>query len=141
MYTEKDIKVLNNSIEFIQKNPHMFLKDGEPNIFSYSSNVAETALILGSTRAQIEQHDEWMIILSDSDWTSNDERDVFSSILPFPEWGVNSFRPEVLITAFCSSVVFQINRNTSVIKGEKPPEKINTKLSDLTWEAGLAFKL
>jgi len=141
-YTEKDIQVLTDSVGFVRRNPDMFLRLGEPNIHDFVENIVSTALLLGANKINVIKHDEWMFISSNVDWTKNDERDAFSRILPFPEAGVNSCRPEVILVAFCTSVLFKTKHSgIREINCGEPLGNIKQVLDDLDSEAILAFKL
>ncbi len=142
MYTEQHIKIVDKPEEFVRLHPEMFLPLGKKDSVLLATRVAEAALFLGSANVTIHRSGHWMIVVSDFDWTELDQRDAFSGILPFPEAGANSCRPEFVIFVFSSCVCFKrANKQFVLVKGDEELESEIQSAMDFDEKTVLAFKL
>lgn len=86
-----------------------------------SSRMVGEALILGAKDVSITTAHGLWLIAADIDWLTNaasDPMDLFSRIVAFtPE--PNSMWTEVLLSAYCDSVITWSNSKTLLIKGEQ----------------------
>lgn len=104
-YTQGDLTPLEDGIELIRRNPEKFLYPlSAPSGNSVMARVTSTLIFLGSYPLHVEVEGNTWAISSGRDWLmdANGTPDyiVFSQLVAFPEYCKNSYREEVLISAF-----------------------------------------
>ena len=76
-----------------------------------------------SSRAEIHHVGAWWVVVSDEDWLTygNDRsvRETFSHILPFPYFGANACRSEVVVNALASSLFTVKGGRLEILRGDE----------------------
>lgn len=107
-------------LEFVKNNRRMFVGDAPIGPHLVMQTVG-TLLWSGSFKISVESAQEWWLIESDQDWllseTGKPQLDRFSKIIPFPAAGQNCHRFEILLMAFCDSIVSTGSDGVIWIKG------------------------
>lgn len=103
-------------IAFVREHPSMFLWNAVADPGELASRVAAAALLF-SPRVVLSRVNEWWLIASEDDWLKTVGLSPFSQLVSEPSWGPNTFRPEVLLTAFASHVWAGDEHSYTVIKG------------------------
>ena len=82
------------------------------------------ALLCGVARLSVARlPSTWWTIWSAQDWLpAGNVRRAFERIIRFPQGGPNGIRPEILLSAFASSVVTASGEGIIVIKGSTDQE-------------------
>ena len=127
---------------YVKSHPEIFLPNGKADPIKLAGEVAETALILGASKVQIKRVNAWLMISSDRDWMQDDEQDAFNTLLPFPEAGDNSCRPEFIIAAFGKGLIFKSQKKQPrILKSDDEVKSILTVIASTDWDATFAFKI
>jgi hypothetical protein len=89
----------------LRAHPEWYFQSGEFERETVASLLVREALFSDRvTQAWTRKDGRWTAVIADGDWLEGDSR-AFSVPTPFPESGVNAIRVEVLLTAFCDTVV------------------------------------
>jgi hypothetical protein len=144
-YTEKDLQVFSDPLEFIRQQPERFLFRvcGD----ELAEHLVGDASILTNRPVTLLRQDCWWIIAGEQDWLTTSpwatEEELFTRIVPFPEAGANSMRAEVLLAAFATDIVTMKQGNPRVIKGAiaADAEIWKSMKSRPEWQRVVAFRL
>lgn len=119
----------------------MYLPGGQVDPADMASRLAGDALTLGATRTLVIHQQTWFAVAADADWLDG-SLDVFRRVAPFVKAGVNSFRSEILLSAFADDVVTWDGGPMAVIKGDSTGlSPIRSSLSGSGWQRVVAFRL
>lgn len=94
------------------------------------------------TSARFESDGEWTAVTADGDWLAGDLR-AFSTPTPFPESGVNTIRVEILLTAFCDTVVTAAGGRRDDLnsaRSREMPESMSRALMDANAGRVMVFR-
>ena len=118
-HTPEGLQIHDDPITFIRSRPQMFLRSARFTPEEAVEHLIGAALVCGATAVSIERSaGGWWIIWSTQDWLpSGASHSVFQRIVPFPQDGPTSMRPEVLLTAFAADVVTVSGDEMVSIKG------------------------
>jgi hypothetical protein len=117
-YTEADLRVLDDPLDWIRARPGMFFTQGVFSPEAAASEIVGEALVCQVTEVTVTRLADWWIISGAQDWLPSGAAETpFRRIVPFPEAGANSMRAEVLLTAFCRDVVTQAPAGRVTISG------------------------
>ena len=108
-------------IQHIRAHPEMYLPGGTVDPQALVRLLVRDARLLGAAGARGMRASDWWLVLASHDWlgdSRDDERSLFSNIVPFPQVGPNSMRSEVLLTAFADDVVTFTPDRADVLKGD-----------------------
>ena len=103
------MRVVADPLQFVRSHPEMFLRSGVPTGREISLQLADDALFLGAQRVTVVVDGSVVTVLADVDWLRRgvpsecNPRDLFSRIVPFPEFGANAHRSELLVGAFAQA--------------------------------------
>lgn len=109
-------------IEHVRKRSSLYLEHDEFIPETVASKVAADALTLGAREVWLRHYGTWWLIGSRDDWFDDNtsvERP-FREIVGLPSGYENSFRREILLTAFADNVFVKKGENVFVIKGNLP---------------------
>ena len=107
-------------LTFLREHPEQYLPGGEVRAYWLAERLAADALLLGASRTQTKRWGDWWSVSADRDWLSNaavSPTELFATIVPFPEAGVNSMRSEVLLGAFGDTVAISTPAGLELVKG------------------------
>jgi hypothetical protein len=100
----EDLTPMTDALGWARAHPDMLLGYGyTPSNELLLDRVRDALWILrpdASVRSEVR--DQWGYLACDVDWLGDARRDPFRELVPFPEAGPNSFRPEILVSAFCA---------------------------------------
>jgi hypothetical protein len=118
----QDLHALRDAVTIIRKSPRMYLGGVAEATGQHLAARLMTDLVwLGALPAEVRKIESWWVVASKQDWLVGEGRanvDIaFSKIVPFPEAGVNSFRSEILLSAFADAVITVDASGTRWIKG------------------------
>ena len=98
----------NDAIQFVRRrSPELFAGGASPGRV-IASNIAFAAAVLGAEHVDINEDTDWWIVASECDWMRPrpplfaDCLELFDRIVPFPEQGPTSHRPEIYVSAYAS---------------------------------------
>ena len=131
-FTEDDLQVLCDSVAYVRANRKHFLGTLPAHPAALIGEVAGCACLLTDSRIVIGKCEHWWFLGSATDWLE-DSVHVFSQLTPFPRYQQNSFRPEILLTAFADAVATVLNGVYSNISNASEPEE---SLLELAKEGG-----
>lgn len=101
---------IENGIGFVLAKPHLFLPNGIFDPRAICGRMATQALMLGAMTVEMSHHGSWWALASDYNWLT--ESSGFSNpLVPFQQiisdgrLGQNSCFGEIVLSAFCESVV------------------------------------
>lgn len=84
-------------------------------------HIIQGALLCGIEEIGVRIIGAWAIIFANGDWLTESGEDIsvnaFARVQSFKAGGVNSMRPEILLTAFSEDVFTARQANLTVIKG------------------------
>jgi len=95
-----------DSIQFIRRRSAEIFDGGRVSGSVIASNIAFGAAVLGAGHVELNDDTDWWFVASEYDWLqpkppSFDSVDMlFSRVIPFPEQGPASHRPEIYVAAF-----------------------------------------
>lgn len=104
------MKVLKDSVRYIRSKPYLFLSDGVFDPSSVCSRIAIQGFKFGATEVTLVNHDPWWAVISNFNWLLDkskfpDPKMPFIKIISDTRLGQNSYCSEILLTAFCGSVM------------------------------------
>jgi hypothetical protein len=107
-------------IPWIRSNASMFFDDGKVSIDALKTRVIDDARAVGAA-VEVDDFENWAIVAGDRDWVPNTDlgapADVFLRVCAAPDRGQNAVRGEVLLTAFCGSVITARGREVRAVVG------------------------
>ena len=112
-----NIPALTDHIGFVKSHPEMFLGETTAHPACLLADVASSACLINTNEIVLNRWGRWWYVASAEDWLCGADA-VFHSIVPFPEFRRNSFRPEILLTAFACDVLTVSEMGGSVIVGD-----------------------
>ena len=137
----------NEAIQFVRRrSPELFAGGSSPGRV-IASNVAFAAAVLGAEHVDINEDTDWWIVASECDWMCprpplfNNCMELFDRIVPFPEQGPTSHRPEIYVSAYSNRAYIQRGGSVTTLIGPKvtAPEPHHTRIP--SWCANvLAFR-
>ncbi|MEY2450368.1 MAG: hypothetical protein QOH79_3844 [Acidimicrobiaceae bacterium] len=101
-YGPEDLQLVGPGLDFIRTHPQMFLDEQPARSEELLERVTWEAAQFGVV-THLEQRDDFVAVSGSPDWIADDER-WFTGLSAAPEYGRNSFRQVVLLTAFCTVV-------------------------------------
>lgn len=120
---EASIAVVEDTLSLIRRRPEMFVGEAPPRPEFLAAGLAQDALALGVKQAEIHHVGAWWVVASDEDWLTygNDRsvRETFSHILPFPYFGANACRSEVVVNALASSLFTLKGGRLEILRGDE----------------------
>lgn len=121
----------------------MYLAGGTVDPTDLASRLAGDALTLGATRTLVIHQQTWFAVAADLDWLAGATiEEPFRRVLPLTKAGINSFRSEILLTAFADDVVTWDGGPMVPIKGTPTGlSPIRSSLSNSGWHRVVAFRL
>jgi hypothetical protein len=146
-YTIEDIKVIDDPIAVLRRRPSMYAGE-KPRGPRFAGRLMHDLILLGALPARIDQIEGWWVIFADKDWLAADG--VFSTrpffhIIAFPVAGDNSYRTEVLLTAFADAVVTCGVEGCTWISGDAErwplPDRLKTEISTIGRRRLIAFRI
>ena len=102
MTSEPDLP--NPAVTVVRRHPEMYLARGRFDVGEVLSLIVTEAIRGGAERVGFGAHGQWLAVIADVDWLAGSEA-AFYAPLSYAEGGRNSARAEVLLTAFCPTVV------------------------------------
>jgi len=87
--------------------------------------LATDAFVLGATDVLIQRANEVVTVAANQDWLELGRfrdvpaKDLFKSLRPFTELGVNCHRHEVVVGAFCRSILIMDRNGATLVQGDK----------------------
>lgn len=94
-----------NSLEHVRKNRALYLNGAQPCGETLSARLVSDLIWLGALPASVEKKGEWWIISSPIDWASGDDlENLYSRITSDDRLGANSYRAEILLSAFAHNI-------------------------------------
>jgi hypothetical protein len=144
-YTANDVQIFEDPLAFIRAHPQMFL--AEVAAEDLALNLVRGIVLLNNGPVSLAHFDRWWLVAAEADWMSADAgataEDVFHRLVPFPEAGPNSIRPEVLLTAFATTVVTWHLGRVTVVKGEVSPDDEIERVvaAHPLWKRWVAFRM
>lgn len=143
-YSEHDLNIT-DAVEAIRRQPELYTGSAEPTADMLIGRLACDILEVGDRTVSIGRIGEWWIVASDTDWIDANApealRCYFSSIIPFPEVGQNTFHCEVLISAFASDVIVFTPQEEIDLQGESWPGLAKVRRQHPEWTRGVAFRM
>jgi len=131
IYTEADIKVLDDAVTFIRRRPDRFVGDN-PTGASFAARVVEDLILLDAGPLRVERNGSWYSISADKDWLVSEDGTVsleaFHRLVPMPSGGLFHDRAEVLLTALADAVVTSGSDGTNWISGDEAIWKLPSEL-------------
>ena len=137
----------NEAIQFVRRrSPELFAGGSSPGRV-IASNVAFAAAVLGAEHVYINEYTDWWIVASECDWMCprpplfNNCMELFDRIVPFPEQGPTSHRPEIYVSAYSNRAYIQREGYVTTLIGPTvtAPEPHHTRIP--SWCANvLAFR-
>lgn len=148
------MKPKNDEIRIVKAEPHivknqnMYFGSRGANPEAICSAISQGALILGASETNVKETDGWWSISANLDWLSStsiskiDEKEIFKTLAPFQEAGVNWHRSEIMANVF-SEGCFTIKSGVlSLVPGVLPDpitlERISLNSSE--WARVVVFK-
>ncbi|TQV87955.1 hypothetical protein [Aliikangiella coralliicola] len=126
-----ELKVITNTVGKIKKAKHLYLKDQDISANELAENLVDDAKHLG-VKASVKKIGCWWCVYSDTDWlekgTDESIVELFNNLRGLANAPQNSFRREVLLTAFADHVLTCKDEVCVYIKGK---EKTQNELSDI----------
>lgn len=126
-YTADDLQPIGDPVAYVRDNPERFLAGGVANLATIATDIAMDALVLGARDTRVFWSDQWWIIQSDFDWLHaacrcppSSPQGAFTRLLGFPELAANSFRHEILATAFADCVASCSPNDRFIVVGNIP---------------------
>ena len=117
----------NEAIKFVRRrSPELFAGGISPGRV-IASNVAFAAAVLGAEHVDINEDTDWWIVASECDWMCprpplfNDCMELFDRIVPFPEQGPTSHRPEIYVSAYSNRAYIQREGSVTTLIGPTVP--------------------
>jgi hypothetical protein len=126
--------IIADPIQWVKAKPEYFFHSGVPTPMELINLLVVEVLVLGHGSCTIRPTENWWIIGSEIDWLQNDkysEEELFKRIVPAPQFGDNSMRAEILVACYARSVWLTLDGQRKCIKGDKVPESVWIKTSDL----------
>ena len=126
----------NEAIQFVRRrSPELFAGGASPGRV-IASNIAFAAAVLGAEHVDINEDTDWWIVASECDWMSprpplfTDCAELFDRIVPFPEQGPTSHRPEIYVSAYASRAYIQREGSITTLVGPRvtAPELHQTRI-------------
>ena len=137
----------NEAIQFVRRrSPELFAGGSSPGRV-IASNVAFAAAVLGAEHVDCNEDTDWWIVASECDWMCprpplfNNCMELFDRIVPFPEQGPTSHRPEIYVSAYSNRAYIQREGAGTTLIGPTvtAPEPHHTRIP--SWCANvLAFR-
>ena len=126
----------NNAIQFVRRrSPELFAGGASPGRV-IPSNIVFAAAVLGAEHVDINEDTDWWIVASECDWMCprpplfNDCMELFDRIVPFPEQGPTSHRPEIYVSAYSNRAYIQREGSVTTLIGPtiRAPEPHHTRI-------------
>ncbi|NEB94376.1 hypothetical protein [Streptomyces bauhiniae] len=108
-------------MDHLRRNERRFFRSGAYDAVELAGMIATEALTLGAEDVRIQRERDWLVVAADRDWLGPYGQEVFHTLTPFPEAGINSVLAEVLAVAYSAGVATATRAGTRVIKGETAP--------------------
>ncbi len=144
-YRMSDVKLV-DPVDFVRKNSDRFFIYSDPRVRAdeIATRICLEAMLCGSRSMRVERFGAWRVISSgDHDWFDDlDATALFSSMVPFPQAGVNASRGEVLVSALASE--YSTSRCGVVEHGRissRSSEEIEAVMTDTAFKRILAFRM
>ena len=127
-FTDLDVK--NEAIKFVRRRSRELFAGEASKGRVIASNIAFAAAVLGAEHVDINEDTDWWIVASETDWmyprppSYNDCLELFDRIVPFPEQGPTSHRPEIYVAAYAEHAYVQREGVVTTLVGSPvvPPE-------------------
>ncbi|MER8032981.1 hypothetical protein ABTZ78_28915 [Streptomyces bauhiniae] len=119
-YQPDDIVEL-DVMDYLRRNEHRFFRAGAYDAVELAGMIATEALTLGAEDVRIRCDGDWLIVSADRDWLEPYGQEVFHTLTPFPEAGVNGVLAEVLAVACSAGVATATRAGIRVVKGGTAP--------------------
>ena len=125
-----DLDVNNEAITFVRRRSRELFAGNASKGRGIASNIAFAAAVLGAEHVDINEDTDWWIVASETDWmyprppSFNDCLELFDRIVPFPEQGPTSHRPEIYVAAYAEHAYVQREGVVTMLVGPPvtPPE-------------------
>ena len=117
-------------LEYIRLNPGMYLPAGDIHLgVKLAQLLVVDSLALGATDVRVLREQDWFAVSADRDWLAlghggSNVGNLFSSVTPMPEAGVNSIRHEVVVAAFSHDVVTAGHGDPVVLRAGNDPDAL-----------------
>ncbi|GHF34818.1 hypothetical protein E5082_29430 [Streptomyces griseoluteus] len=108
-------------MDYLRRNERRFFRSGAYDAVELAGMIAAEALVLGAQNVRVQCEGDWLVVVADRDWLEPYGQEVFHSLTPLPEAGVNSVLAEVLAVAYSAGVATATSVGTEVIKGGTTP--------------------
>ena len=101
-----DLDVNNEASTFVRRRSRELFAGEASKGRVIASNIAFAAAVLGAEHVDINEDTDWWIVASETDWmyprppSFNDCLELFDRIVPFPEQGPTSHRPEIYAAGY-----------------------------------------
>ena len=120
----------NEAIKFVRRRSRELFAGEASKGRVIASNIAFAAAVLGAEHVDINEDTDWWIVASETDWmyprppSFNDCLELFDRIVPFPEQGPTSHRPEIYAAAYAEHAYVQREGVVTTLVGPPvtPPE-------------------
>lgn len=115
---------------FIRRRGEELFPDGQVSGSVLVSNISFGAAALGSGHVELVSSNEWWFVASEFDWLNprpphfKTVDELFSKIVPFPELGPNSVRPEIYAAAYTNRAYVDRNGEFHPILGDEIPKPL-----------------
>lgn len=125
----------------IRSNPMWFFPGGTFQPDQAIGLMCMEALAHGSRDMLIRKFNGWWLMASMYDWLGGDTASFFAMV-PDPEYGPNTIRVAVMLTAFCPIVLTAARGQRFDVVADadlKPPPEVNQRLNEPRWGRVVAF--
>lgn len=133
-----------DSLSYVVAHPEIFISPGAQLLHELTSKVAADLVVLESTPFTVSIHSGWRVVASKNNWLLKNNllplKDLFSTLVPFPEAGQNSNRSEILLNAYCQDVLVYNDGEFTEIKGKMDSDIRDHVISNYQDQTFLAFR-
>lgn len=126
----KDVLIAKiNPMELVIKRRSMFIASEGDCSVELAKNLLDDALTLGAKDIAIKIFGKWFVVHSSCNWLETEAdapvEALFRGLYGLAGGGLNAFRREILVTAFCQDVFIGLPGKELLIKGAADEETID----------------
>ena len=112
-------------IQFVRRRASEIFPGGRASGNVIASNIAFGVAVLGAGHVELNDDTDWWFIASDFDWLQphppiGNTETLFTQVIPFPEQGPTSHRPEIYVAAFAERA-YALLPDSGVLQIAGPP--------------------